>query len=115
MLSVPPVVLGECIGWLPGACPYVWVSVPRDGNLRIEVMPRDGSGAMPPVEVCCVGGDEQQGNPITVPVAGGVELVVKVSIRQGTAVQSFLVKTAYEASSEPHSTQGRGKAGFNPI
>ncbi len=96
-LSVPPDV-GECRGWVAEVCPIVRVTVPKDGNLRIEVIPSDGSAAKPPVEVCCINGDEGYGNPITVPVAAGVELWVKVGMPRGlTTIQSFLVKTAFEA------------------
>ncbi len=67
------------------------------GRVSIEVHPVGQSGDRPPVEVCCVNGDEQSGNPITVPAAAGRELEVKVGLRRGfTAPLSFLVKTSLE-------------------
>ncbi|AMY08856.1 hypothetical protein LuPra_02062 [Luteitalea pratensis] len=97
-LSVPPDT-GECRGWVAEVCPIVRVVVPTDGRLRIEVIPSDGSAPTPPVEVCCVRGSEEYGNPITVPVAAGVELEVKVGMPRGyTTIQSFRVMTAFEAS-----------------
>jgi hypothetical protein len=95
-LSVPPDT-GECRGWVGEVCPIVRLTVPKDGNVRIEVIPSDGSAATPPVEVCCVAGNEQYGNPITVPVTAGIELEVKVGMRRGfTTIQSFVVKTSFE-------------------
>ena len=96
MLSVPPDV-GECRGWVAELCPPVRVTVPTQGRLSIEVHPVGHSGELPPVEVCCVNGDEQSGNPITIPVAPGPELEVRVGLRRGFATtQSFLVKTTLE-------------------
>ena len=96
VLSVPPDV-GECRGWVAELCPIVRVTVPTEGRVSIEVHPVGQSGDRPPVEVCCVNGDEQSGNPITVPVAAGRELEVKVGLRRGfTAPLSFLVKTSLE-------------------
>lgn len=97
-LSVPPDI-GDCRGWVAEVCAIVRVTVPKDGNVRIEVVPSDGSAATPPVEVCCIRGDEQAGNPITVPVAAGVELEVRVGMPRGyTTIQSFRVRTAFETS-----------------
>ena len=95
-LSVPPDI-GECRGWAAEVCAIVRVTVPKDGNLRIEAIPNDEGAATPPVEVCCVGGAEQYGNPNTVPVVAGVELWVLVGMRRGfTTNQSFLAKTAFD-------------------
>ena len=98
VLSVPPDV-GDCRGWVAELCPIVRVTVPAERRVSIEVHRVGQSGDLPPVEVCCVGGDEQSGNPITVPVAAGRELEVKVGLRRGfTAPLSFLVKTTLETS-----------------
>ena len=96
VLSVPPDV-GDCRGWVAEVCPTVRVTVPARGRLSIEVSPVGNSGERPPVEICCVDGNEQGGNPITVPVAPGPELEVKVGLRRGFAAPpSFLVKTSLE-------------------
>ena len=96
-LSVPPDI-GDCRGWVAEVCAIVRVVAPRDGNLRIEVLPSSGSAA-PPVEVCCVNGDEQGGNPMTVPVAAEFGLELRIGMPRGlTTTQSFLVKTSYEGS-----------------
>ena len=98
VLSVPSDV-GECRGWVAELCPPVRVTVATQGRLRIEVSSVGPSGEPPPVEVCCVGGDEQIGNPIIVPVVPGPELEVRVGLRRGFAAPaSFLVKTSLESS-----------------
>ena len=97
-LSVPPDI-GDCRGWVAQVCAIVRVTVPKDGNLRVEVVPGNANTATPPVEACCVRGDEVAGNPMTLPVAAGVELEVRVGMPSSyTSTQSFLVKTAYEGS-----------------
>jgi hypothetical protein len=106
VLSVPPDV-GGCRGWVAPVCPPVRVTVPARGHLSIEVTPVGHrsievnppgySGELPPVEICCVEGDERYGNPITIPVAPGPELEVRVGLRRGLATPvSFLVKTSLE-------------------
>jgi hypothetical protein len=98
VLSVPPDV-GECRGWVAEACPYVGVTVPTPGHLTIEVTATDPSASAPPVEVCCVDGDERYGNPITLPVPAGIELDVKVGMRRNvTTPRSFVVTTSFEPS-----------------
>jgi len=97
-LSVPPDI-GDCRGWISEVCAVVRVAAPKDGNLRIEVIPSAGTGAMPPAEVCCVNGDEQIGNPMTVPVTSQYGLELRIGMPRGlTTTQSFVVKTAYEGS-----------------
>lgn len=96
VLSVPPDT-GECRGWVAEVCPIVRVTVPAPGNLTIEAIATDAGAAAPPVEVCCVDGNERYGNPIAVPVAPGPDLEVKVGLRRGfSTTQTFLVKTAFE-------------------
>jgi hypothetical protein len=101
--SVPPDV-GECRGWVAEVCPFVYVSVPAAGSLTIETVAADAPESMPPVEVCCVGGSERYGNPITIPVAPGPDLEVKVGLRRGfSTTQTFLVKTTLETFQQPRS------------
>ena len=100
VLTVPPDV-GECIGWVAQVCPFVRVTLPSQGRLTIEVDPIGQSAERPPVEVCCVDGNEVYGNPITVPVSADElsvnELYVKVGLRRGFATTvSFLVKTSFD-------------------
>ena len=51
-------------------CPIVRVTVPAEGRVSIEVHRVGQSGDLPPVEVCCVNGDEQSGNPSRGPRRG---------------------------------------------
>ena len=96
VLTVPPDV-GECIGWVAQVCPIVRVTVPSQGHLTIEVDPIGQSAELPPIEVCCVDGNERYGNPITVPVSSERELEVKVGLRRGFATTlSFRVKTSFD-------------------
>jgi len=106
VFSVPPDV-GECRGWVAPVCPLVRVALPAQGRLSIEVQPLGHnsiafnppghSGELPPVEICCVNGNEEYGNPITVPVAPGPDLEVKVGVRREFATTlTFLVKTSFE-------------------
>ena len=95
-----PTDVGACVGWVAEVCPVVRVTVPSQGLLTIAVEPIGESAERPPVEVCCIGGDERGGNPITVPVSPDDltvdELYVKVGLRRGFATPpSFLVKTSY--------------------
>ena len=97
VLTVPPDV-GECRGWVAQVCPIVRVTVPSQGHLTIEVHPIGQSAELPPVEVCCVDGNETYGNPITVPVSSERELEVKVGLRRGvTPPLAFLVKTSFDS------------------
>ena len=75
------------------------MTAPTAGDLTIDVDARDAGAEKPPVEVCCVDGDERIANPITVPVTAGMEIEVKVGMQRGfTTVKSFLVKTAFAPS-----------------
>jgi hypothetical protein len=96
VLAVPPDV-GECRGWVAEVCPIVRVTVPSQGHLTIEVDPIGQSAELPPVEVCCVDGNERYGNPITVPISSERELDVKVGLRRGvTTTLSFRLKTSFD-------------------
>jgi hypothetical protein len=107
VLSVPTDV-GDCRGWVAEVCRPVYVTIPAQGRVAVEVSPLGHSsievnppgysGELPPVEVCCVDGHEQYGNPITVPVVAGPDLEIKVGVRRGFArTLSFLVKTSFES------------------
>ena len=96
VLAVPPDI-GECRGWVAELCPIVRVTVPSQGHLMVAVDPIGQSAELPPVEVCCVDGNERYGNPITLPVSSEGELEVKVGLRRGLVTTlSFEVKTSFE-------------------
>ena len=86
---------GDCVGWLVKPCARVSVVVPSDGTVTIESIPMRATVRPPQNEVCCVGGNETGGNPVTIPVATGVELRVEVSF-DGPVI----VKTAFEPAEE---------------
>lgn len=96
VLTVPSDV-GECRGWVAEVCPQVLVMIPRQGRLSIEVTPVDDGAERPPVEVCCVDGNERYGNPMTVPVMPGPDVDVKIGLqRDFGGSRSFLVKTSLD-------------------
>jgi len=70
-------------------------TVPRAGNLTVEVTPADRSAGEPNLEICCVSGNEIYGNPLTLAVGGDSESTVKIGLRRGSAeAESFVVKTS---------------------
>ena len=88
-------------------CPSVRIAILAQGRLSIEVQPvghssiavnpAGHSGDLPPVEVCCVNGNEEYGNPITVLVTPGPDMEVKVGVRRDfTTTLTFLMKTSLE-------------------
>lgn len=87
--------VGHCPGWVAERCGMVRVTVPRRGNLTVEVTPTDQSAGQPDLEICCVSGDEIYGNPLTFSIDASTELTVKIGLRRGsTAAESFVVKTS---------------------
>jgi len=77
-------------------CRSLLVTVPQGGNVTIEAV-STSDGTHPQLEVetrnaplCC---DERFGNPTTISVAAGVEIVVNVEM-VSTSPQSFLVVTS---------------------
>ena len=71
---------------------------PRDGVITVEALSAQG-GVRPPLEVealgvspCC---SERMGNPTSIPVTAGTEVVVNVEMTLGSATsQSFVVNTS---------------------
>jgi hypothetical protein len=90
---------GLCLGWLYGPCARVRVLVPADGTLTIVATARSATDLAPSVQVCCVSGTEQYGNPITIPVVGldrFVDIEVGQPGRGSTTSESVEVRTSYE-------------------
>ena len=69
---------GDCTGWLAGPCGRLRVVAPADGNLTVEAVPTQEPAGLPQIQVCCVGGDERYGNPVTLRVNAGEEMWVEV-------------------------------------
>ena len=89
--------IGECPGWVAQVCGTARVTVPRGGNVTVEVVPTTSSTGVPELEACCVDGNEVYGNPVTVSATAGSELEVRVGLGSGvTGVQTFRVKTSLE-------------------
>jgi hypothetical protein len=87
---------GECHGWLYGPCGRVRIAVTATGNLKVEAVPTQEGAVLPQLEVCCVAGNEQSGNPITLPVTVGTELRLEVGQPRGFLTsESVLVKTSF--------------------
>lgn len=86
---------GECSGdWDGFPCTILRITVAKAGRLTIEAMSTE-TAVRPPMEICC----DRWGNPVTVTVASGEELVVKIGVGQGiSTAQSVTVKTSYAAS-----------------
>jgi hypothetical protein len=94
LLSVTPD-NGECQGWLVGPCGRVRVAALADGNLTIEAVPTQLPSGLPQLEVCCVSGNEQYGNPVSLRVTAGTEVHVEVGQPRGLATgESVLAKTS---------------------
>jgi hypothetical protein len=86
--------------------------------LRVEVVPTQEGAPLPQPEVCCAAGNEQYGNPVTIPVTVGTER--RVEVGQGVAGRHHksvghsedLIRTVLESRSErlgnPTTVQVRG-------
>jgi hypothetical protein len=79
-------------------CRSVRVVAPSDGVMTVEAVSTQ-AGAHPPLEVETVGAlsccSERLGNPTSIPVTGGTEVVVNVEMAVGsTSSQSFTMKTS---------------------
>jgi hypothetical protein len=79
-------------------CRSVRVVVPANGIMTLEALSTQ-AGARPGLEVetvgvspCC---SERMGNPISIPVTAGTEVVANVEMASGSAVsQSFVLNTS---------------------
>jgi hypothetical protein len=79
-------------------CRSVRVVATSDGIMTLEALPTQG-GAHPPLEVetvgvspCC---SERMGNPVSIPVTAGTEVVANVEMVYGSAAsQSFVLNTS---------------------
>ena len=89
---------GDCTGWQYGPCGRLRVTVAADGNLTVEAVLTQESAALPQLEVCCLNGNEQYGNPVTLRVAAGTEMWVEIgqSAAGVTASQTVIVKTSLQ-------------------
>jgi hypothetical protein len=96
-LSVSPDI-GECTGWLYGPCGRLRVVAPAGGNLTVEAVPTQEPAGLPQIQVCCVGGDERYGNPVTLRVNAGEEMWVEVGQQRPGLITSgsFTVKTSIQ-------------------
>jgi hypothetical protein len=90
--------VGECTGWVAARCGIIRVTVAHGGTLTVQVTPEDRSAAQPALEMCCVGGSEIYGNPLTLSVDGGESTVLIALQRGSTAAESFVVKTSLRAN-----------------
>jgi hypothetical protein len=90
---------GGCAGglsWtLAVVCRTVSVRAQANGSMTVQAMSR-GDGGQPLVSVCCVSGDDRDGNPVTLPVTAGREFTVEVGLLGGfTTTQPIEVKTSF--------------------
>ncbi len=94
---------GECLGWLYGPCGRMRVAAVTDGNLTIDANPTAASAARPQLQVCCLSGDDRYGNPVTLPVAAGVELWVEVGQTAAGVVpsQTVITTTSLQPLADP--------------
>jgi hypothetical protein len=82
--------------WQDYVCRSVRVVAPTDGVITVEALPVEG-GARPPLEVEIVSGggqccSERMGNPISIPVMAGTEIVANVEMVWGsTTSHSFVL------------------------
>jgi len=88
--------------WEPGygsdyVCRIVRI-VPTDGDMTVEALPA-GGGSRPPLVVAVRAGNrvlvERLGNPVSVPLTGGTEIVAFVAMVSGSpTTQSFTLTTS---------------------
>ena len=96
VLSVAPD-LGECRGWVAAVCAIVRITIPKAGRLTVDAVSTDPARERPPLEICCESGNERYGNPVTIPVAPGPELEMRIGLGQGiSTIQSFRVNTSFD-------------------
>jgi hypothetical protein len=82
-------------------CRSVRILAPTDGTITVEALSVEG-GARPPLEVEVVSGNDQccswrLGNPTSIPVKAGAEIVANVEMLWGsTTSHSFVLNTALE-------------------
>jgi len=71
--------------------------VPVDGVITVEALPI-GAGARPPLVVAVTAGNrllvERLGNPVSVPLTGGTEVVAFVNLAANSPTQSFTLTTS---------------------
>jgi hypothetical protein len=78
-----------------GLCRIVRVAAPADGNMTVEARSTQPAAEQPQVAVCCVFGNERDGNPVTLPVTSGTEYQLQIGLSRGiTTSQSVLLKTS---------------------
>ena len=82
--------------------------MPDDGSISFPKNARLGyltqeAPALPQLEVCCLGGNEQYGNPVTLRVAAGSEMWIEVG-------QSFAAVTTGETMMSPERCVTAGSA-----
>ena len=64
--------------------------------MTVQAMSQGDSG-QPLVSVCCVSGDDRDGNPVTLPVTPETELTVEVGLLgKVTTAQNIVVKTSFD-------------------
>jgi hypothetical protein len=87
---------GDCTGWLFNPCGRLRITAPASGDLTIEAIPIDAAAAMPTVEACCLNGNEQGGNPVTMHVNAGSETWVEIgqTTANVNAAATVIVRTS---------------------
>ena len=94
MLSIAPDD-GECPDASAGPCRIVRVAAPADGRMTVEALSTQPAAEQPQVVVCCVSGNERDGDPVILPVTAGTEYEVQIGLSRGnTTSQSVLLKTS---------------------
>ena len=110
--AFPPAVPSSCLSQrrtenalagCTGPCGRMRVAAVTDGNLTIDASPTAASAARPQLQVCCLSGDDRYGNPVTLPVAAGVELWVEVGQTAAGVVpsQTVITTTSLQPLADP--------------
>jgi len=113
---------GECsTDAIFGLCRIVRVTAPADGTMTVEALSTQPAAEQPQVAVCCVSGNERDGNPLTMPVTARTAYYeVQIGLSRGiTTSQSVLLKTSFAPLWVPypvrHVWQGANMAWFKRI
>jgi len=90
---------GDCrsYSFMSGVCGVVRITISQAGRLTVQVVSDDTMPA-PQLEICCESGNGVVGNPVTLNVTPGPELVLLIGLGQAVSrTRSFKVKTTLEA------------------
>jgi hypothetical protein len=93
---------GECIAglsWtLAKVCRTIALIPQANGSISVEAISQ-GDAGQPLMSVCCVGGDDRYGNPLTIPVSAELRFTVEIGLTgELTTPQPIVVRVSFTSS-----------------